>query len=224
MIKLQDLTFRYHGAESDALAGVSLEVPAGAFVGVTGSAGAGKTSLLRAVSGLIPSFYTGDFAGSCTVAVQGTVFDTRHAHPEELARHIGFVFQDFENQLVTSVVEDEIAFGLENFGEADIEERISETLRTVGIENLRHRPTNALSGGQKQKVALAAILAMRPAVLLLDEPSAELDPGASRLVFTLLQKLSAENGTTIVVVEQKRKLLEEFCTTVYEMSEGRLYA
>jgi energy-coupling factor transporter ATP-binding protein EcfA2 len=223
MFALNDVLFSYDNSEKNALDGVSLTIARGEFLGITGSAGAGKTSLLRVMNGLVPQHYSGVFSGSCLFTTDdNTVFDTTHTKPLVLSRYIGMVFQDFESQLLTSIVEDEVAFGLENFGIDDIEHRITETLDACGISALRHRQIHSLSGGQKQKVAIASILALEPRCILLDEPTAELDPEASVMIFSLLKEVNRTRGTSVVVVEQKKKLLAEYADRVLVMEEGRI--
>ncbi|MDR2607846.1 MAG: ATP-binding cassette domain-containing protein, partial [Treponema sp.] len=140
------------------------------------------------------------------------------------ARHVGSVFQDIDGQMVASVAEDEILFGLENFGvpHKDIPDRLAEALSAAGIENLRDRSLSSLSGGQKQKVAIAAITALRPSIIVLDEPTGELDPASSRRVFESLRKLNREQGITIIIVEQKIMLLCEFAKRLAVMDRGNL--
>ena len=137
---------------------------------------------------------------------------------------MGSVLQDIDTQMVASVVEDEMLFGLENFGvpHDQIEARVAETLETVGISDLREREIATLSGGQKQKVAIAAILALRPRVLVLDEPTAALDPASSRLVFDTLRHINESQGVTVVVIEQKVALLSEYCNRVAVLDHGHL--
>ena len=150
------------------------------------SSGAGKSTLAACLSGAVPHHYTGAFFGS--VMVDG--HDTCEVSLTDVSQIVGSVLQDIDTQMVASVVEDEMLFGLENFGvpHDQIEQRVSETLETVGISDLRDREIATLSGGQKQKVAIAAILAMRPRVLVLDEPTAALDPASSTLVFETLRE------------------------------------
>ncbi|MDR0910822.1 MAG: energy-coupling factor ABC transporter ATP-binding protein [Spirochaetaceae bacterium] len=213
MIKLDKVSFLYEGSSKKVLSDYSLTVPGSSFLGITGRSGAGKTTLLRIMAGLIPHHYPGRMSGSCTVHTkQDLCYNTITTQPEEIARFAGFLFQDFENQLVMSIVEDEIAFALENFAHPKdkIEGAISRALEQLGIGDLRKRMISSLSGGQKQKVAIASILAMQPDILLLDEPTSELDPEASILVYELLKKINAELGTTIVLAEQKIKLFEQF--------------
>jgi energy-coupling factor transport system ATP-binding protein len=218
MIQIQELTFKYAGGKHNALENITLEIEKGGFVGIIGESGAGKTTLCNCINGLIPHHYTGDFYGS--VKVDGD--DTFDIDAGKLALKVGSVFQDIESQLTGYFVEDEILFGLENFGiPADqIENRITAALETLGITELRHREISTLSGGQKQKVVFAAILALEPQVLVLDEPTGELDPASSVQIFALLKKLNEEKGITIVIAEQKIMLLCEYVKKLIVLEKG----
>lgn len=220
MIEIKELTFKYSGSKKNALENVSLTIEKGDFVGLIGESGAGKTTLCSCINGLIPHHYNGDFYGS--VKIQGT--DTFDIEPGKLALNVGSVFQDVDSQLVSFFVEDEILFGLENFGipKEQIEQRITAALESLEIQELRHREISTLSGGQKQKVAIAAILALEPDILVLDEPTGELDPASSVQIFKLLQKLNKEKGITIVVAEQKIMLLCEYVKKLIVLEKGTL--
>ncbi len=218
MIEIQELTFKYKGAKKNALEKISLEIEKGGFVGIIGESGAGKTTLCNCINGLIPHHYTGDFYGS--IKVDGT--DTFDIDAGKLALKVGSVFQDIESQITGYFVEDEILFGLENFGIAadEIESRITSALETMGISELRHKELSSLSGGQKQKVVIAAILALEPDILVLDEPTGELDPASSVQIFQMLKKLNEEKGITIIVAEQKIMLLCEFVKKLIVLEHG----
>ena len=218
MIEIQELTFKYSNAKTNALEKLSLHIEKGDFVGVIGESGAGKTTLCNCINGLIPHHYTGDFYGSVKIDGQ----DTFEVDSGKLALKVGSVFQDIESQLVSYFVEDEILFGLENFGvpAEEIEGRITSALDALGIGELRHREVASLSGGQKQKVVIAAILALEPDVLVLDEPTGELDPASSVQIFELLKKLNEEKGITIVVAEQKIMLLCEYVKKLMVLEKG----
>ena len=220
IIKLDDVSFSYGHEAQNALDHVSLAIEKGEFVGVIGPSGAGKSTLAAVMSGAIPHHYTGRLFGATLVNDR----DTCEITLTDISRVVGSVLQDIDAQMVAPIVEDEILFGLENFGipHDQIEERISQTLTTVGISDLRHREIATLSGGQKQKVAIAAIIAMAPNVLVLDEPTAALDPASSTLVFDTLRQINREHGITVVVIEQKVALLSKYCSRVLVMADGKL--
>ena len=220
MIDIQELTFSYKGEKAPALQNITLTVPDGAFLGVIGPAGAGKTTLARAISGVIPHHYDGDYYGS--VQVDG--LDTVDTPLTDLSRLVGMVFQDVDSQIISPMVEDELLYGLENFGipREEVPARVEEALQKVGIADLRERTIGSLSGGQRQKVAIASILALKPKILVLDEPTGELDPRSSRQVFSLLKELNEELGITVIIIEQKIMLLCEFARELAVLSEGRI--
>lgn len=216
MIRLEHVTYWYPNTDTEgsrahalpALADLSLHIGEGELVLVAGPSGSGKSTLLRCLNGLVPHFYGGRFAGHVRVAG----LDTRTHEPRDLAATVGFVFQDPESQFVTGRVADEIAFGLENFGvpPATLRLRVEEVLDQLGIAALRDRPLHTLSGGEKQRVAIAAALALRPRVLALDEPTSQLDPEAAEEVLTALQRLNADLGLTIVLAEHRLERVAQF--------------
>lgn len=220
IIRIDHVSFSYGEASARALDDVTLSVSPGDFLGIIGPSGAGKTTLASAMSGAIPHHYTGPFFGS--VLVDGK--DTCAVTLTDISQIVGSVLQDIDTQMVASVVEDEMLFGLENFGvpHSQIEERVIDALETVGIADLRERDIATLSGGQKQKVAIAAILALRPRVLVLDEPTAALDPASSRMVFETLRSINRELGVTVVIIEQKVALLSEYASRIAVMQGGRI--
>lgn len=220
IIRIDHVSFSYGEASARALDDVTLSVSPGDFLGIIGPSGAGKTTLASAMSGAIPHHYTGSFFGS--VLVDGK--DTCAVTLTDISQIVGSVLQDIDTQMVASVVEDEMLFGLENFGvpHSQIEERVIDALETVGIADLRERDIATLSGGQKQKVAIAAILALRPRVLVLDEPTAALDPASSRMVFETLRSINRELGVTVVIIEQKVALLSEYASRIAVMQGGRI--
>ena len=220
IIRIDHVSFSYGEASARALDDVTLSVSPGDFLGIIGPSGAGKTTLASAMSGAIPHHYTGPFFGN--VLVDGK--DTCAVTLTDISQIVGSVLQDIDTQMVASVVEDEMLFGLENFGvpHSQIEERVIDALETVGIADLRERDIATLSGGQKQKVAIAAILALRPRVLVLDEPTAALDPASSRMVFETLRSINRELGVTVVIIEQKVALLSEYASRIAVMQGGRI--
>lgn len=220
MIEIRDLSFTYRESSQPTVRNINLSIPDGQFVGITGAAGSGKSTLTYAFNGIIPHCYPGEFYGA--VLIDG--HDTVDTSLTDISRLVGSVCQDIDSQMVSSVVEDELVYGLENFAipKEEVEPRLEEALRAMGIEDLRDRAIASLSGGQKQKVAVASILALRPKVLVLDEPTAELDPASSQAVFELLRRYAREHGTTVIVVEQKIALLSEYADRLIIVKEGQL--
>ncbi len=224
-IVVEDLRFAYPplepgGATIPVLHGVNLRVRRGEVLGLLGPTGAGKSTLCLALAGLAPHSTGGLFGG--TVTVGG--LNTKRERVSTLAQKVGLVFQDAESQLFNMTVEDEVAFGPESLGLPPVEivERVDWALRAVRMEAHRHRSPFHLSGGQKQRVALAAILAMRPEILVLDEPTAELDPLGKAEVFGVLAELKRTQGMTMVVVEQDVEELARLADRLAVLAEGRI--
>lgn len=220
MIELKDFSFQYREGDRLIVQDIDLTLPQGTFLGITGAAGSGKSTLTYAFNGIIPHCYPGDFYGS--VEVCG--LDTVETDLTDISREVGSVCQDIDSQMVASVVEDEVLYGLENFGipKDQIATRLESALDAMGIADLRDRTIESLSGGQKQKVAIASVIALEPRVLVLDEPTAELDPASSLAVFELLKRYSEKNNTTVIVVEQKIALLSRFADQLLVLEEGRI--
>lgn len=222
IIEMECVSFSY-GTAADgayALKDIDLSVEEGTFVGLIGPSGAGKSTLASAITGAIPHHYRGRLFGSTLVAG----LDTCEASLTDIAKVAGSVLQDIDAQMVASVVEDELLFGLENFGidHREIEGRIASALDAVGIADLRHREIATLSGGQKQKVAIAAILAMTPRVIVMDEPTSALDPASARDVFEVLRRAKELTGMTVILIEQTVALLAEYCDRVVVIDQGRI--
>ena len=222
IIEMECVSFSY-GTAADgayALKDIDLSVEEGTFVGLIGPSGAGKSTLASAITGAIPHHYRGRLFGSTLVAG----LDTCEASLTDIAKVVGSVLQDIDAQMVASVVEDELLFGLENFGidHREIEGRIASALDAVGIADLRHREIATLSGGQKQKVAIAAILAMTPRVIVMDEPTSALDPASARDVFEVLRRAKELTGMTVILIEQTVALLAEYCDRVVVIDQGRI--
>ena len=199
-LSIQDVTFRYRIRETPAIKNLSFDLHKGELLLIAGASGCGKTTLMRCVNGLIPRSYSGEFSGAIEIMGQ----DARSMKMSELSQKVGTILQDPELQVVASYVINEVAFGLENLGLArrDILRRIDETLDYLGILHLRDRETFGLSGGEKQLVALAGVLAMRPRILLLDEPLASLDPASAHEALLLFRRL-ADEGVSIMLVEHR---------------------
>jgi energy-coupling factor transport system ATP-binding protein len=220
IVKVEGLSFQYKRGKTPALKNIDFSIQAGEFVGITGPAGAGKTTLLSCINGIIPHYYSGDLQGMITV--DGLTVATSSFR--ELAGHTGTVFEDPDFQMVSISVEEEVAFGPENLGipSDEIEKRLQAALQQTRIVELRERAISTLSGGQKQRVAISAVLSMRPKVLLLDEPTSELDPIGTYEVFSALSDLNQREGITIIIVSQKMELLVENADRIFLLSEGEL--
>ncbi|MDO5678014.1 MAG: ATP-binding cassette domain-containing protein [Propionibacteriaceae bacterium] len=216
IIEVSNLSFRYPGAEADTLRNVNLTIERGDFVAVVGGNGSGKTTLCKTFNGLVPHYWAGDFAGS--VVVDGV--DTFTSSVAALSAKVGYVYQDFQNQLVRPTVRDEISFGPINFGHPDHAQRTAEVIATLGLEDLAGRFTWQLSGGQAHTTALAAVLALRPEILVVDEPVAELDPARAHEIYQRLQFLNEEHGLTIITIEHHAEFIAQYAKSVVLMSDG----
>jgi energy-coupling factor transport system ATP-binding protein len=201
VLSLKDVSYTYPGSESPALGGINLDIRRGEIVFVTGPTGAGKTTLCLAASGILHHDYGGILEGSMTILGK----DVRdYPGMAGIGRNVGVVFDDAEAQLIFSTVEEEVASGLENLGlsREEMHRRLSRVMEATGIVDLADRAPHTLSGGQKQRVAIAATLALGTEILILDEPTAELDAEATGAISALLRRLS-EEGTAVLIVEQK---------------------
>lgn len=200
-LDLHDISFRFPGATADVLRHVNWSAGDGSVNLLVGPSGSGKSTLLNCLNGIIPHFHGGSFGGEASLL--GT--NTRQTAPRDLAGTVGTVFQDPESQFVTGEVEDEIVFGMENLGydRRTMRLRLEETLDLMGIQHLRGRSIDELSGGERQRVALAAALATRPQLLVLDEPTSQLDPLAAHDILGAVERLNLDFGTTIVIAEHR---------------------
>lgn len=222
MIRIDNLTFRYSDTNKPALRDITLRIQDGEFVLITGPSGGGKSSLCRCLNGLIPHFYGGKITGK--VKVDG--LDVMKHPTKELATKVGMVFQDPENQLVAMDVEREIAFGLENLGfpRELMAKRVEEALDTVGIVGLRYRTASELSGGEKQRVAIASVLALYPHILVLDEPTSELDPKGAEEVLAIVERLNDELGITVILVEHRLDRVAQWVDRMIVLDNGMIVA
>ncbi|MFF1644208.1 ABC transporter ATP-binding protein [Streptomyces sp. NPDC058240] len=212
MIRFEQVSVRYEGAERPTLSGVDLTVPEGELVLLVGPSGVGKSTLLGAVSGLVPHFTGGTLSGRVTVDGR----DTRTHKPRELADLVGTVGQDPLSHFVTDTVEDELAYGMESLGLAPdvMRRRVEETLDLLGLAGLRDRPIATLSGGQQQRVAIGSVLTPHPKVLVLDEPTSALDPAAAEEVLAVLQRLVHDLGTTVLMAEHRLERVVQYADQV----------
>ncbi|MFC8824409.1 ABC transporter ATP-binding protein [Streptomyces sp. NPDC057137] len=212
MIRFEQVSVTYADAPAPALQGVDLTVPEGELVLLVGPSGVGKSTLLGAVSGLVPHFTGGRLRGRVTVDGR----DTRTHKPRELADLVGTVGQDPLAHFVTDTVEDELAYGMESLGLAPdvMRRRVEETLDLLGLAELRDRPIATLSGGQQQRVAIGSVLTPHPKVLVLDEPTSALDPAAAEEVLAVLQRLVHDLGTTVLMAEHRLERVVQYADQV----------
>jgi energy-coupling factor transporter ATP-binding protein EcfA2 len=220
IIEVRGLSYSYPDSPKPCIQDINFTVDKGEFVLITGPSGCGKTTLCRCLNGLIPNSYGGMFSGN--VIVDG-LLTTEH-QVFEIAQHVGLVFQNPENELFCTTVEREIAFGLENLAlpRDELRSRVEEALNVVGISHLLDKSPEELSGGEQQKVAIAALLAMKPKVLVLDEPTANLDPLSARSVLSILAKLNTESGVTIILVEHRLEMVAHMADRCAILDDGRL--
>ena len=222
MINLRHITYTYPQAAKPALRDVSLEIGAGEFVLVVGESGAGKSSLLRLFNGLVPHFTGGRVSGEALVSGHNPIT----AGPSVMSRHVGFVFQNPEAQMVLAEVEPEIAFGLENLGYPpdEMRLRVEEVLSLLDLTHLRQRPLITLSGGERQRVAIACALALRPQILVLDEPTSQLDPQSAEEVLQALVRLNEDLGLTIILAEHRLERVLRYADRLLYIRAGQLAA
>jgi energy-coupling factor transporter ATPase len=220
MIFIKNLSYTYPAANKQAIQNIDLKIEEGEFVIITGPSGCGKTTLCRCLNGLIPHFYGGKLTGEIEVAKMN-ILDHQ---VNELAQHVGFIFQNPENQLFSLSVERDIAFGLENMAlpVEEIRKRVDWALEITGISDLRDRSPNELSGGQQQKVAIACVLAMKPKIMVLDEPTSFLDPLSAKNLLEIIHKLHRELKLTILLVEHKLDLAAKYSDRLIVMNNGRI--
>ena len=222
MIEISGLSYWYPNAKMPALSDVSWQVKAGEFVLVVGESGAGKSTLLRALNGLVPHFSGGRIEGQ--VRVWG--LDVLHTSTSRLSQMVGFVYQNPEAQGVLDRVEAEIAFGMENLGlsNGEMRERMEEVLAWLDLKHLRERLVHTLSGGERQRVALAAVLVLRPRVLVLDEPTSQLDPIAATQLLDLLLNLREQLDLTVILAEHRLERVLGFADRLVNVAGGQIVA
>jgi len=219
-ISARNLSFKYAGAEKPSMEKATFSIEKGKFVLLTGPSGCGKTTLCRCLNGLIPNFYSGELTGE--LEIDGVNVEGKST--AELATHVGFVFQNPENQLFSLSVERDVGFGLENLGVPREEaiERVQWAMRATGVFELRDRAPHELSGGQQQRAAIAGILAMRPNILVLDEPTSFLDPKSAEEIVSVIAKLGHDLGLTIILVEHRLDIVSRYADRVIVMDGGKI--
>ncbi|MBN1995205.1 MAG: ABC transporter ATP-binding protein [Anaerolineae bacterium] len=212
MIELNKVTYTYPLQQHPALQNISLTISPGEFLLVVGPSGVGKSTLLRCINGLVPHFHGGEIRGQIQVAGR----DPLALGPRGMADLVGFVFQDPETQFVTEQVEDELAFALENhnFSQTTMRKRVEEVLDQLSIAYLRQRRIDTLSGGERQRVAIGSVLALQPSILVLDEPTSQLDPQAAEEILTTLQKFNEDLGLTIIISEHRLERVAQYADRI----------
>lgn len=220
IIETESLTYTYPSGTKPSIRDVSIKIDKGEFVLITGPSGCGKTTLCRCFNGLIPHFYQGELKGEITVA--GLRISEQPIY--EMAKHVGLVFQNPENQLFALSVEKDVAFGLENLGvpREEMRKRVDWALNLTGICDLRERAPHELSGGQQQRVAIASVLAMQPEIIVLDEPTSFLDPLGAKKIFEVIYDLNRKLGITVVLVEHRLDLTARYANHIAVMDDGKI--
>ncbi|HMV29845.1 MAG TPA: ABC transporter ATP-binding protein, partial [Anaerolineales bacterium] len=220
-VNIQNLTYKYPLVKEPVLRNITAQIQEGEFVSIVGPNGAGKSTFCYALAGFAPHFFKGEFSGEIEVSGKASSKSTL----DEWVLNVGLAFQNPFNQISGAkyTVFEEIAFGLENIGvpREEIKSRVQDAMSLTGISELADRSPYSLSGGQQQRVALTSILVMRPKLLVLDEPTSQMDPIGTREVFGVVRKM-AEEGMTVVMVEHKVEWIAEFADRVIALKEGQI--
>ncbi len=221
VVSIQNLTYKYPLTKEPVLQNINLQVNEGEFVAVIGPNGAGKSTLCYALAGFVPHFFKGEISGEIEVDGRKSSESTL----DEWVLNVGLAFQNPFNQISGAkyTVFEEIAFGLENIGvpREEMKGRVEEAMSLTGISDLADRSPYSLSGGQQQRVALTSILVMRPRLLVLDEPTSQMDPIGTREVFGVISKM-AQEGMTVVMVEHKMEWIANFADRVIALKDGQI--
>ena len=222
MLQVEDLWFRYPSAEQPALRGIDLTVHRGETIGIIGPSGAGKSTLCQAIKGIIPHSSPGEVEG----CVKAFGVDITSEHRLDVGARIGLVLQDPEAQIIGMTVAEDLAFGPENYevDPAVIADRSLRYLDLVGLQGLLDRDTYVLSGGQKQRLAIASALMSEPELLILDEPTSELDPQGKDELFAVIERLRQGGDHTVIVVEHEVDRLVRFADRIVVMDNGAILA
>ncbi len=222
-VELRNVSYAYPLTEEKALRNISVSFEAGRLYGIIGPNGSGKTTLCNLVRGLAPYFYRGELEGECRI--NGRLL--KDIDFDELSVEVGFIFQNPFTQIsgVKETVFEEIAMGLENLGVSreDMIRRTVQIIRDLGIEDIMDKNPNALSGGQKQRVAFASIIVMEPPIIVIDEPTSQLDPHGTDMIFEIIYKMK-ERKKTILLVEHKVDLLADYADEILVLNKGELVA
>jgi energy-coupling factor transporter ATP-binding protein EcfA2 len=220
IIEISHLTYTYARTDQPVLRDVTFSAPPGQFLAIVGPTGAGKSTLCYCFNGAVPRLFGGEMRGNVVVAG----LDTYENEIPVMAQHVGLVVQNARSQLFNVTVEGEVAFGCENLGipRERIRRNLQEALAFVGLPGFEERQPSALSGGQQQRVAIACVLAMEPEVLLLDEPTSELDPMGSEQVMEVIARLNRELGKTVVLVTHDTEFVAQYADRVLVLYQGCL--
>ncbi|MEE9323449.1 MAG: ABC transporter ATP-binding protein [Candidatus Aenigmarchaeota archaeon] len=216
MIRIRNLNFSYK--EEPVLRKVDVEIKKGEFIGIMGATGSGKSTFAMCLNGIIPNSVQGKFSGDVEICGK----NSKSSEVFDLAKSVGMVFQDPDFQIFSLEVSDEVSFGPENLGlgKGEIQERVDSALEMVGIKDLKYRETFALSVGQKQKVCIASVLAMNPDILVLDEPTSQLDFRSTKEIYGILKDLHGK-GKTIIIIEHKVDWLLEYADRILVLDGGK---
>lgn len=220
IVEVKGFTFYYSGSTKPALTDIDLSIDEGEIVIIAGPSGCGKSTLLRSINGLIPHMYSGTYIGEVYV---NNLKVSEHTI-SEIAKHVGYVFQNPENQIFMFSVERDVAFGLENLGlpREEIRRRVDWAIDLLGIREIAHRAPHEISDGQKQRVAIAGVLAMKARMLILDEPTSLLDPLSALDLINTVKYLHDTLNLTVIVVEHRLDLLVSIADRLVVMDEGRI--
>lgn len=218
LIEIEHLTYSYPGAENPTLNDISIQIEKGDFLAIVGNNGCGKSTFCKTLNGLIPQFISGDFSGS--VIVDG--LDTTTTDVGTLARKVGYVYQDFENQIIRPTVLDDASYACLNYAMTDYLERGKKALGACGLLHKQDSYIWQLSGGQTHLLALAGVLSLEPEVLILDEPIAQLDPKHADQIYAVLRQLNEKYHKTIIVIEHHTEYIADFCKHVMLMKDGQI--
>lgn len=218
LIEIEHLTYSYPGAENPTLNDISIQIEKGDFLAIVGNNGCGKSTFCKTLNGLIPQFISGDFSGS--VIVDG--LDTTTTDVGTLARKVGYVYQDFENQIIRPTVLDDASYACLNYAMTDYLERGKKALEACGLLHKQDSYIWQLSGGQTHLLALAGVLSLEPEVLILDEPIAQLDPKHADQIYAVLRQLNEKYNKTIIVIEHHTEYIADFCKHVMLMKDGQI--
>ncbi|GGF36026.1 energy-coupling factor ABC transporter ATP-binding protein [Halobacillus andaensis] len=218
-IEVKNLTFEYPDTEEPVLKNINFSIDYGEILGIIGPTGAGKSTLAMCVNGLVPQVIQGEMEGE--IKVKG--MNVHESNVAAMSEHVGFVFQEPENQLSQMTIEEEIAFGMGNLGvpRDEMLVRIKDALSQVGLEGFGERSPLALSGGQQQRLAIAAVLAMRPTIMIMDEPTSMLDPKGKNEVYDVLMNLKAY-GMTGIIIDHEVERIAAYCDKVLVLDEGEV--